>query len=206
MGIPPSYGWFIWWKIPLEEDDDWGYPYFRKPPNFSNLAPWHLWLSRQRSRCGITNQHLRAEPWPKYPWFFGPLKSPGSMVRFCWSLWCLRNIHGKNTYIKIPNPSVMIYQYMLYMCGVCIHPNPHANIPNSNVQYLWSSSYSGQRRPVSGGLLVTIHFDSDVPVPAEAIREMGSHRMTMPHESYVNPYESRWIHMEIFPTDKGFGP
>ena len=32
-GIPRN-GWFISWKIPsFEMDDEWGYSYFRKPPN-----------------------------------------------------------------------------------------------------------------------------------------------------------------------------
>ena len=37
MGLP-LYRWmvYLWWKIPLKLDDDWGYPYFRKPP-----YPWN---------------------------------------------------------------------------------------------------------------------------------------------------------------------
>ena len=32
MGTPPN-GWLISWKLPwFEMDDDWGYPYSRKPP------------------------------------------------------------------------------------------------------------------------------------------------------------------------------
>ena len=36
VGVPKLAGWFISWKIPLKwskMDDNWGYPYFRKPPN-----------------------------------------------------------------------------------------------------------------------------------------------------------------------------
>ena len=29
-GCPKIFG--LHWKIPLKKDDDWGYPYFRKPP------------------------------------------------------------------------------------------------------------------------------------------------------------------------------
>ena len=33
MGKSPITGWFVSGKIPsFELDDDWGYPYFRKPP------------------------------------------------------------------------------------------------------------------------------------------------------------------------------
>ena len=28
----PIAGWFLLWKIPSNMDDNWGYPYFRKPP------------------------------------------------------------------------------------------------------------------------------------------------------------------------------
>ena len=43
MGNPKLAGWFTIWKIPsFEMDDDWGYPYFRKPPYSSDIVVTNL--------------------------------------------------------------------------------------------------------------------------------------------------------------------
>ena len=40
MGVP-QIGWFIK-ESPIKMDDDWGYPYFRKPPDGIDMVMIHL--------------------------------------------------------------------------------------------------------------------------------------------------------------------
>ena len=39
VGVPSIVGWFIR-ENPIEMDDDWGYPYFKKPPYIRRMCTW----------------------------------------------------------------------------------------------------------------------------------------------------------------------
>ena len=69
----PKDGWFIIWKIHLEMDDDWGYPYFRKPPyglitNWFLLNPAHTSIDPVSCRDGKTMEDYVLKLGLALPW------------------------------------------------------------------------------------------------------------------------------------------